>query len=438
MNIHSLKLEKWLCLLVCSLIFLVPLRLFPAAKFGPTGVDLITLILLALHFLLLMSIWIKPFFIVEFVSTIRLIMTSLDGQWGILWVGWMMLGVIWTKHPAIVWVFTVQNGACLTVALVTAHLIRKNWHSYFFVSLMGSAALQSLIAIAQHLHQDSLGLLWLGERPHFQIAGDVFRSYGLTAHPNLLAFFLLISVFSLLAYLVSAQQWYMGIILIPMLLALLYTGSRANIASLLTGLSLCISVWVWRSQWQYKSMLVISTPLLLLILLRFIPETLTTRFDFLLNQEHFQNRLTYAYADTLYLIEQEPLLGLGGGVLRYGNLSNPDVAHNVLLIIWAEQGIMGLLFYVMMVFSFLNRLHPKNSWSEFILTMGFLSINLTMLFDVQITMANYRLLIFWYMGCIWGQFLLRETLQLPSLKATVYFRKRLARKSRPQVSAIES
>lgn len=438
MNINSLKLEKWLCLLVCSLIFLIPIRLFPAAKFGPTGVDLITLILLVLHLTLLISIWIKPIFVQEFFLTIRLIATLLDGQWGMLWVGWMMLGVIWTKHPAIVWVFTVQNGACLTVALVTAHLIRKSWQGYFFISLMGSAALQSLIAIAQHFHQGSLGLLWLGERPHFQIAGDVFRSYGLTAHPNLLAFFLLVSVFSLLVYLASTQRWYMGITLLPMLLALLYTGSRANIASLLIGFSLCGSVWLWQARWLYRSLLILSTPLLLLLVLRVIPTTLTTRLDFLMNQEHFQNRLTYAYADTLYLIEQEPLLGLGGGVLRYGNLSNPDVAHNVLLIIWAEQGILGLTFYVMMVFSFLNRLHPKNSWSEFILTMGFLSINLTMLFDVQITMANYRLLIFWYMGCIWGEFLLRETLQLPSLKATVYFRKRLSRKSRPQVSAIES
>lgn len=410
--VNTLSLERWFGGLICLIIFIMPMALQSFIRVDKTDLDLVSIILVIFVGSLLLALRVSPIFAQDFGLTVRIIINQLEGWWTFLLVAWMLVSLFWTNYPSIVFGYWLHNLASLLVALMTAHLIRKNWQPVFLMSLAGSISLQSLTAIGQYIGKRSIGLTWLGELEQYTMDGDTFRSYGLTWHPNILAFFLVMGIFILLAYSVSSRRWYMLFFIMPAFLAIIYSGSRANLASLLLGLGLCCLFLLTRLPWGYKFFLVIAIVIMAMISIQLIPQTLKTRMNVILSETSFLGRLTFAFADTLTILEEKPILGTGGGILVYENPPPKSVAHNALIIVWTELGIPGLLLYLMTIFTFLNRLHPHNRWAEFLLTAGFISLNFTTLFDLQIVIPNIRTLIFWYMGYTWGQFLLRESLHL--------------------------
>jgi hypothetical protein len=82
----------------------------------------------------------------------------------------------------------------------------------------------------------------------------------------------------------------------------------------------------------------------------------------------FRNRLTY-WQVTASVIRERPILGVGLGQFRehYDALRPPDGprvihAHNSYLELWAEMGLVGLLFWLGVVGAALRRAHRHPGW----------------------------------------------------------------------------
>lgn len=362
----------------------------------------------------------------EQISDILNDFTSLayGGLWWGLIIIWIGIGAFWAKEPALARFGTLQTVALLAVAIITAQMARNDEINPLLWALCLGAVIQSAIAIAQFIHGNPLGLSGLGELQQnpeevFNKTQTVFRGYGLTAHPNILAGYLLIGLCaaSSLIYRFSLRSAY-GLLAAAAFctatVGLLITFSRTG---LVAGAAVVIMALVLkrpniRQIFLRKNSLVLALAALgIILIVVLLGNALIQRNWGLQDIQGVKDRVTLGYSDTVDVIESHPILGVGENNLMVAvghNKITPDKpvllpAHNVFLVIQAELGIAGLVLFGLACITILIQLFRRPTGGLFIWTLGFLALFLIMPFDYYVWMDyRSRLLLLWTVGMWWG------------------------------------
>ena len=145
------------------------------------------------------------------------------------------------------------------------------------------------------------------------------------------------------------------------------------------------------------------------VLQQFFPNT-WTRFEELRALEGVENRVTFGFSNSVPLIEENPVLGVGNGasVMAYGRewagskqLLLP--AHNTYVYIWSELGVIGVFLFITALLSLLRLLHPRNGQPILILGLALGCTMIVMGFDYYFWgEPRSQVLLFWLAGMMWG------------------------------------
>jgi len=241
---------------------------------------------------------------------------------------------------------------------------------------------QGGVAVIQFFLQREVGLDFFGELPLNPLFSGVtvlfarnirwLRAYGLTAHPNLLGAILAILLLILLqgnslpsrrsgSRFRNLHKIIIGISLSVGLLGLFVSFSR----SAWLGFGIGFLVWVWQTRATIRFTLLSLLPLLpLLFMLLFYHDLATSRLvrlETAVEQRSLNERLTDTQM-AFDIIKQHPLWGIGmGNYADFAQQTEPSArrVHNVPLLITAELGIFGGLFWLILAFAPLC--DPQNS-----------------------------------------------------------------------------
>lgn len=185
--------------------------------------------------------------------------------------------------------------------------------------------------------------------------------------PNILAGYLIL-IIPLVLILKDRSKW---VILPVMSVALLFTKSLGAFLSLFLGLGLYLYLRKVLPRKEFAFIVIIEICFVSIFILR---QTMTK--EYLLPVFSFARRLGY-WRDALKIIRAYPLVGVGIGNF---NLPLSRYAHNFLLQIWAEMGILGLVSFAWIVgatlISCFKKLKSSTYKSKII---GFLTANVIFL-----------------------------------------------------------
>lgn len=294
---------------------------------------------------------------------------------GLISIGWSWLAA-GTRLPPL----GISDTAfqLLSLALVWAtYLFLVNEHPSLTWPLAAVVAIQSLVGIAQFVHQSDLGLTMLGELDLDPAVSGVsvlmtngqrwLRAYGLTGHPNLLAALLAPLMLFLLSQtrrLAGWRRWTLLAVIGLGAVALVATASRAAWLAFGLGLAVWLAAW-WteRRQTRRSAPAGEATPrrsrraavaasavvggLALLFLAVYGPLLLTRFFNLDTSIEArsiFERERDWGIA--VQLIRQHPLTGVGMGSYLLTARAIDQTArlvHNVPLLVTAELGVVAAL-----------------------------------------------------------------------------------------------
>lgn len=240
----------------------------------------------------------------------------------------------------------------------------------FWQWFVAGAALQGVVAIAQFLTQQSLGLKFFAESPlaanldgvaKIMVGGEkIIRSYGLVPHPNILAAILVVAIFALIWLWLEEKKTRLKTILFSVVLmllgvALFFAFSRGIIV---VGGALFIVwlVYLWRQK-EYRQSIIFIFILLFaascLLSAAYCPYV-SARYDLgALPLSQAVNLRLFYNQEALKMLWQEPVLGVGLGNFTLelrDNISLPEwqyqPAHNIYFLAAAESGLAGLLAFL--------------------------------------------------------------------------------------------
>lgn len=278
--------------------------------------------------------------------------------------------------------------------------LKSNFSFFNFRKILGafvaSGVFQALLAAGQFFSQSDLGL------KHFEpgklgadISGvatfwtngvKVIRAYGTFPHPNVLAAFLLVSIFSLyILYLFRSKKFesnlgegILDILLAVLILGIFLTFSR-TILFVFVLLNVFLFLYILVRHFKKRDvpakkalgffLLLIVFGSLLTVL--FWPE-ISSRLELSLSDQAVGLRVFYT--DTaLFMMRDNPFLGVGMGnfvwrmgdyfkhealnLEKYGWVFQP--VHNIYLLIASEIGLIGLILFAGFLFSLIRNIYLK-------------------------------------------------------------------------------
>lgn len=305
-----------------------------------------------------------------------------------------------------------------------------------FLIIFISGIFQAIIAISQFLKQSSLGLKYLGESViNSELSGiasfylpngsKIIRAYGTFPHPNLLACFLFLSIFSFyLIYFYSKldlqneifkKKWdrffevFYGIILFA------FFSTFSRVIGFIWFVSFCIRAIIIRSSRYYRlvfgtkdgrkrivSILVISFIAILIFSSLFFSE-ISSRTGIDKNDQAVELRTFY---NQQAVKADRGIFGVGiGNFVAWLRQKDPFLiqyeyqpAHNIYLLIYAETGILGIasfflfLFFLIGGFIYKTKLRKSYHLSSFVFLSSLLFIGF---FDHFFWTLQQGRLIFW-------------------------------------------
>jgi|GEM_PF-385902 len=353
----------------------------------------------------------------HFIQYAKQIIFNYGGIWWVLLAIWSFVSVIWSIETGLTLYRSVHFALGLLIAFLTAFAV---WHSagkWLLGALLVAAFLQSGVAIAQYINDAPLGLSMAGElqqAPNLAFAEEStrLRAYGLSLHPNILAGFLMIAV--LLGFLRMMDTSTLttsttALVMMLGLFAILATGSRLIL--LLTfglgGLLLMLRL-------KLRPVAVISVGLVGMLIgavaLQLLFPNLWERLTELHSLDGLIDRMTFAFVNTLPIIQENPILGVGNGaaIVAIGQeWHGSDVlllpAHNAYIHLWSELGIVGTALFVMGLISTVNLAHPQNGQRVVIIGLALVGVMIIMLFDYYFWgEPRSQWLLLWLVGIMWG------------------------------------
>lgn len=308
---------------------------------------------------------------------------------GILFIFFAALSAAWSSESIIALLGAVRLAEALIVGcLLVAY---QKYSTYFIVSLILAATIQSFLAIWQFILQTSPAASWFGMAYHSsQQLGDAvvevfdqrwLRAYGTLPHPNVLAALLSSALFSCASLVGRIQSKNIFFMLlgawVVCIAGLFFTFSREVWLGTLFGIGVLV---VLRKSYRFRiniispSMILFLTAIMVWASLSVVYwEPLSARLGVggwqRLEQKSIHERLT-SYADGWSLVKSSPFLGVGmhqstfAIEKRNSNSSEQEKKqyyqppHNMFLLVVSELGIVGLFLFLVLIICAL-----KNAWS---------------------------------------------------------------------------
>lgn len=255
-------------------------------------------------------------------------------------------------------------------------LIRPNVQKLLPKVIVFSLLWQSLIIITQFLLQRSLGLWFLGERTfdsstvniaHTQIAGvEALRPYGTFPHPNVAAAFLLIYLIILASTKRGKPKFFTVIF---SFFAIVITNSQA---ALLATAAVLISQALKLKKLLFILLAIVST---IFVFFKYLSESQVASIA---------ERLTLAQK-ALEITSQNPAFGIGSlnfiselskyNLISIGQIRLLQPVHNVFLLILTENGLIGLLLFVLLLFIVAKNINTRPKLALFVAFLIFASLD---------------------------------------------------------------
>ena len=254
-------------------------------------------------------------------------------------------------------------------------------HRLSIVSLIAMLVFQSCLGMAQFATNHSVfpSYLWLGESRLFNQSGIAQESfsnvihllpYGTTSHPNVLAGVLAIGVIILMITLWKRRaikdrlNWVIGLALLPCLVTLWLTQSWSAWLSLAAfGVVIAVRYTFRQSTLRHAIMAVCG--LVILVVSPFFVEQLAHNW----NTTTSFTRRDVLNQGAVRMFAQHPLLGIGLNVFTQqieNYVSSSEVvrfiqpAHNVALLMLAEEGLLGVGLELVLFIVTLHLIGQKN------------------------------------------------------------------------------
>jgi len=298
--------------------------------------------------------------------------------------------------------------------------------------IVASGLFQSFIAFGQYASQKSLGLRYLFESPLSpETAGvakiivegtKMIRPYGSLPHPNLLAIFIVLSIFCFYFIWLNKKHSFIKncsllIIFCLLIFALGLTFSRLIIFTFVSA-SLIYFVFIfWRTiQTPDKELFKRITSVFLLFIVfcsLFIalawPE-ISSRWQISITEQSVSLRAFYNQT-AFHIIQEHPWLGIGLGnfvweireVLHLLSAWIHQPVHNVYLLITSEIGLIGLIFFLIFIFKTLLSGRGQGSSQRYILLFILFSFLFIALFDHFFwTLQQGQIMLWLVLGMISG------------------------------------
>jgi len=262
-------------------------------------------------------------------------------------IGWMLVSVIWS--PSAPLAINAANKLVLALGVAWA-ASRAQGGRALLIGLVGIAILQSIIAIAQTLNMGIIGLGSLGEI-YIDQGGSYYRGTGLTVNPNNLAGLLVLG--GVAAVILWGRRWALLAASLAIIGAgLLATGSRGAWLGLAVAgmVGLILSPRALKGVQQlprlrpYRLWIALGVGLGIVGVL-----SLNGAYNRVFARV-FAER-PFFLEDTLTVIGDRPWTGAGAGNLFIAMMEHLPVpsltipmfpAHNALLMIWGEIGLVGV------------------------------------------------------------------------------------------------
>lgn len=290
-----------------------------------------------------------------------------------------LISLIHSPHGKEAWVYYPYIFQLLLPALFfytlsafsdLKELLHKTFWIFFAVMIV-----QSLIAILQYIEQSELGLAKLGE-PHLfaivcipekmkwtldaifntkTLSIEILRASGTLPHPNILGCFLPISLLiTYTLYLQLDKRGVRALFILPLFLqwlALFLTYCRAGIIGAVFGSFCSLSYFIYKRSKGAKLLALKIAGCIALCFALLLPQIVARGGIVNYNevaQDSDRGRHIYQ-AWTIKQIEEHPLLGIGfhqSLVLLKESGIKGDAAHNIYLLIGAENGLISLAFFL--------------------------------------------------------------------------------------------
>jgi len=273
-------------------------------------------------------------------------------------------------------------------------IINVNYHKIKLIySFLAGIFLQASFGVWQFLAQSSFACKWLGMAQHK--AGDLgtsvvetissvdgiserwLRAYGGMDHPNMLGGLLVVGILIVIWLLLKRNcnkfLIFNYLLLSIFFMGLFFTFSRGAWLGLIVGmLTMFFIALVEKNKFAQKRILeiVLIVGVLIFVLFNQYSDLVLTRVSQNSRLEIKSNTERIdLYKDSLGIIKNNWLFGVGVGnyVLPMQKIDNNQQSwhyqpvHNVFLLIWAEIGMIGLLFFILMpLFIIHNSLFQNN------------------------------------------------------------------------------
>ena len=308
---------------------------------------------------------------------------------------------------------------------------------YALLALFAGGLFQSVIAILQFVFQSSVGfgLRIFGEgflKPDLRgvavffnnIGQKIMRSYGTTPHPNILAGYLFLSIFSFIAWYFYSKsryskkiEWLLLSFWGVMLFAFFTTFSRTVIFIAFAGLCFRVIFIFFKDKAELNKTLELKFRNIMLVCFIatfifsiFYGQEILSRLSLSSHDEAVAFRLYYGKEA---LISAVNWFGVGAGnFVNWFMMYEPyhpkwfyQPVHNIYLLIYSETGLIGLvvfsLFLIMLVFNLIqkNRFQLV-SMSIFVVFLSFLFIGF---FDHFLWTLQQGRLMFWLVLALLNQ-----------------------------------
>jgi O-antigen ligase len=336
----------------------------------------------------------------------------------LFFLGWVGLSILWSQYkPIAVYRFLSLIEIALFAFVAIKRLKNSRWLKIAVFALVLGGLFQSLLGIAQFVHNASIGFRPLGESiigPNIDGVAKILissekhiRAYGTFSHPNISAGFLLTPLSIIIIELVTrifpsltkekltddemktekrsirvSHETILGFIPTNFLWPLfLTTGAGFALTfsrSAFLGLFLGLLVYIFLTTINhgliqkfksYYKILILLIPIFILIII-----ALANTTSFFSNQS-LRERQRYQHV-SYETISSNPIRGIGVGQFIFNEYKLHPIleiwqyqpVHSIYLLIFSELGIVGLILFLLWIFSILEWRGDKKRNTDLLLT----------------------------------------------------------------------
>ncbi len=277
----------------------------------------------------------------------------------IAYLSWMMASMLWTNEPTAGSFFLQRDLPIVLAVILVAGTLPLERLAIAFVHAIRLVVIISLISVA----------LFASSRTHFDATGlspELPGWHGLFAHKNQMTPVLLVGTVGVMAF--DHSRWPRILTVLGVMALIAGSSSGTGVA----GVALSAAIWIWiqiyrRFDHRFGSAFLLSTLSVLTIAIIGVSLSINAVVEAYGKDVTFTGR-TFIWAATISAIKTRPWFGYGiGGLFWSSEPPSPETAaawreigfrvphaHNGVLDLTVQYGLIGLALYASVFFSVLS------------------------------------------------------------------------------------